>query len=276
MDISIYDNYSGAERGFDFFPVDDTYKSCDSLLAIICLRGRATFKVRIYDFEVRRCNSLVIGPDTPFYIVDHSADFHIDVVRIGRSVYEMAENEFSKLEINRLVFDRPLNFISEKKTRLFHIIHSYLKVLIREEGDKYRDMIIYEYLKIFFYEACHIMESSIQKATMPKRDRSITNTFFKDSEKHFRENRRVEFYAAKIGISPKHLAYTLKKTTGKYPSEWLEDYVLLEAKKILRSTRERIQDISVDLNFATPSHFSRFFKAKTGMTPKDFRNKTIE
>ena len=46
---------------------------------------------------------------------------------------------------------------------------------------------------------------------------------------------------------------------------------MLEAKKMLRNTDESIQTISFDLNFATPSHFSKFFRSKTGMTPKEFR-----
>ena len=89
-------------------------------------------------------------------------------------------------------------------------------------------------------------------------------------------NRKVEYYAGKIGISAKHLAHIIKKTTGKYPSEWMDNYALLESKKLLRSTDESIQAISYDLNFATPSHFSRFFKEKTGMTPKEFRKSISE
>ena len=91
-------------------------------------------------------------------------------------------------------------------------------------------------------------------------------------ESEFKENRQVEDYAAKIGITSKHLAHVIKKTTGKYPSEWMDNYVLLESKRMLRSSDESIQSISYDLNFATPSHFGKFFKTRTGMTPKEFRN----
>ena len=52
----------------------------------------------------------------------------------------------------------------------------------------------------------------------------------------------------------------------------MDNYVLLESKKMLRSSDESIQSISYDLNFATPSHFGKFFKKRTGMPPKEFRN----
>ena len=91
---------------------------------------------------------------------------------------------------------------------------------------------------------------------------------------NFRNNRKVEFFADNIGITAKHLAHVVHNVTGKYPSEWIESYLILESKKLLRKTNESIQTISFDLNFATPSHFAKFFKDKTGMTPKEFRKMT--
>lgn len=272
MNISVYDNYSEAERDFDFFPIDGEYKTTDSLLAIVCLRGTATFRVRLHDFNLKRGNSLIIGPDAPFYILDSSKDFRIDVVRVGNKLLDKASEDFLKINLDRLIYDRPLNILSERKTIMLHIIHSYMKTLSKEHDNKYKEMIMFEYVKIFFLECYHIMEEAIMTSKMVKRDREITNQFFRSAEKNFMTHRRVEFYATEQGITPKHLALVLKKTTGRHPSDWLEDYVILEAKKLLRNSYESIQAISYDLNFSTPSHFGKFFKDRTGMTPKQFRN----
>ena len=277
MDISIYDNYSGALRDFDFFHIDGEYKTCDSLLTIICLRGYATVRLRLRDFRLTRCHSLIIGAGIPFHIVNSSPDFHIDVIRVGESVFDVGSYDtVIKKHLLRLTLDRPMNKISERKTRMFHIIHSYLKVLMREKPDYYRDIIVFEYIKIFLYEAGHILDETTSEMNLTKKERSITNSFFHLIERGFKQNRKVEFYADEIGVSAKHLALVIKKTTGKHPSEWMENYALLEAKKLLKSTDESIQTISYDLNFATPSHFSRFFKAKTGMTPNEFRKHSYQ
>jgi AraC-like DNA-binding protein len=158
---------------------------------------------------------------------------------------------------------------------MFHIIHSYLKVMIKERNDFYRDMIIFEYVKLFLYEACRILDDTYSEGTPKNKERNITNLFFQLVEKGYKENRKVEDYAAKIGITSKHLALVIKKTTGKYPSDWLENYVLLESKRLLRSTDMSIQHISYDLNFSTPSHFGKFFKSQTGITPKKFRDSIV-
>ena len=275
MDISIYDNYSGADRDFNFFHIDGEYKMCDSLLAIICLRGRAKFRIRLRDYEIRRGSYLLIGANDPFYITEKSEDFRIDVVRAGDSIFDLSYDDILKQRLEKLIIQKPTNIINNKKLLMFHIIHSYLKVMIKERHDFYRDMIIFEYIKIFLYEACHILDDTQSEGTPKSKERNITGHFFRLVENGYKENRKVDSYAEKIGISAKHLAYVIKKTTGKYPSEWLENYALLEAKKLLRKTDLSIQEISYDLNFSTPSHFGKFFKNQTGMTPKEFRNRIL-
>lgn len=275
MDISIYDNYSGADRDFNFFHIDGEYKMCDSLLAIICMRGRARFRIRLRDYEIRRGSYLLIGANDPFYIAEKSEDFRIDVVRAGDSIFDLSYDDILKQRLEKLIIQKPTNVINNKKLLMFHIIHSYLKVMIKERNDFYRDMIIFEYIKIFLYEACHIMDDTQSEGTPKSKERNITGRFFHLVENGYKENRKVDSYAEKIGISAKHLAYVIKKTTGKYPSEWLENYVLLEAKKLLRNTDLSIQEISYDLNFSTPSHFGKFFKNQTGVTPKEFRKRIL-
>ena len=272
MDISIYDNYSGADRDFNFFHIDGEYKMCDSLLGILCLKGNATFRIRLRELEVKRGSYLMISANEPFYIAEKSEDFRIDVIRIGDSVFDLSYDNILKKRLEKLIIQMPTNIIDDRKLLMFHIIHSYLKVMIKERNDFYKDMIIFEYIKIFLYEACHILDDTQSEGTPKKKERNITSHFFNLVENKYKENRKVEYYAREIGITAKHLAFIIKKTTGKYPSEWLDNYALLESKRLLRSTDLSIQEISYDLNFATPSHFGKFFKKETGITPKKFRD----
>lgn len=271
MDISIYDNYSGAARDFEFFHLDQKYVECDSMLCLTCLHGTATIMIRLQEYKIKKSDLIVIGPKIPFYIAEKSEDFRIDVIRAGLSIFDFATENFLKIHLDRLTRGCPICTLSGRKLVMFHTIHSYLKVLVKGESNRYSDLIVYEYIKIFFYEICYILDHVHKRSKLAPREREITKNFFINVEKSFRSNRKVEFYADIIGITPKHLAFVISKVTGKYPSEWIEAYLLLESKKLLRKTKESIQTISFDLNFATPSHFSKFFKDKTGQTPKEFR-----
>ena len=55
-------------------------------------------------------------------------------------------------------------------------------------------------------------------------------------------------------------------------SEWIERYVILEAKAMLRSSNLTVQQISDELYFPSQSFFGKYFKKSTGMSPKEFRN----
>ena len=83
----------------------------------------------------------------------------------------------------------------------------------------------------------------------------------------------LDFYAQQLEVSPKHLSRTIKAQTGYTAVEWIEKFVILEAKVLLKSSNLNIQQISDELNFASQSFFGKYFKKITGMSPKEFRNK---
>lgn len=88
---------------------------------------------------------------------------------------------------------------------------------------------------------------------------------------HYKEHREVGFYADKLNMTGKYMTTLVKKASGKPALEWIEDYVILEAKAQLSSTVNTIQQIAYDLNFPTQSLFGRYFKRAVGMSPSDYR-----
>jgi AraC-like DNA-binding protein len=65
----------------------------------------------------------------------------------------------------------------------------------------------------------------------------------------------------------------VKSATGKFAIEWIDDYVMLEAKALLKSTNMTIQQISDELNFPSQSFFGKYFKRREGVSPKEYRGK---
>lgn len=100
----------------------------------------------------------------------------------------------------------------------------------------------------------------------------LVDKFMTLVREHFRRERFLDFYAGKLEVSPKHLSRTIKSLTGSTGAEWIEKYILLEAKIMLRSTNLSVQNIADELNFPSQSTFGKFFKNNTGLSPKDYRN----
>jgi AraC family transcriptional regulator, transcriptional activator of pobA len=95
---------------------------------------------------------------------------------------------------------------------------------------------------------------------------------FKDAlSRHVYEKQKVIEYADMLAVSPNHLNKCVKAATGQSAQDLLNDMILLEAKVLLKQTDMQISEIAYKLSQQNHSDFSRFFKAKTGMTPKEYK-----
>ncbi len=99
----------------------------------------------------------------------------------------------------------------------------------------------------------------------------ITQNFKDALSRHIYEKQKVTEYADLLSVSPNHLNKCVKTTTGQSAQDLLNEMILLEAKVLLKQTDMQISEIAYKLSQQNHSDFSRFFKSKTGMTPKDYK-----
>lgn len=85
------------------------------------------------------------------------------------------------------------------------------------------------------------------------------------------KHRDLEFYADNLCISPKYFSHVVSKVTGCKCLSWIEDFAINKARQLLKSTDLSISQISYELNFAAPSDFCRYFRTRTGISPKSYR-----
>lgn len=83
--------------------------------------------------------------------------------------------------------------------------------------------------------------------------------------------RKVSFYADRLSLSPNWLSNVVKAASGRTVMEWINVAVIQKAKLALNYSDSPIYAIADELNFASESIFSRYFKRETGLTPKEFR-----
>ena len=79
-------------------------------------------------------------------------------------------------------------------------------------------------------------------------------------------------YAALLHVSESYLNEALKKTTGFPVSYWIQDEVIIEAKRLLFYSQLNVKEIAHTLGYEDHTYFSRLFKKATSTTPLDFRS----
>ena len=276
--IGIYDNYSGdIEYNQPVSSIDKFFFS-KTIIIMLCTEGMARFNVRFNDYILSKNSFIVIGAGTPFYYTDKSEDFKVHIIAISDTLFGKLVQGVIRIYFQRLLHAQPLPEIDSIKMKMCCDIHGYLKNFIKEEDNFFKMQIIRNYLNILFYEACNIMlhEPGNNMRNKDRHKEEMASRFIRLVEQNVRSSRKVEYYASMMNITPKYLSVVIKETTGRNASAWIDDYTLAVARHLLRTSGMTIQQISYELGFATPSHFSKFIKDNTGLTPKGIRSRLEE
>jgi AraC family transcriptional regulator, transcriptional activator of pobA len=90
-------------------------------------------------------------------------------------------------------------------------------------------------------------------------------------ETHFRDRWKIADYAVSLGVTHDRLHDTCARTLQRTPLELLHDRLTHEASLRLARSGLSIEALADDLGFRSASHFSRFFKQRSGFTPAAYR-----
>ena len=97
--------------------------------------------------------------------------------------------------------------------------------------------------------------------------------FLQYIEQHFGEDVSLEVLAASANVSKSECLRCFKSTMQSTPYKYLIEYRLSKAAELLKNTDESISNIAECVGFHQISHFGKCFKEKTGLAPRDYRNR---
>ena len=79
------------------------------------------------------------------------------------------------------------------------------------------------------------------------------------------------WYAEQLCITPKYLSEVIKQVSKRTPNEWIDNYVMLEVRVLLKNTTKSIKEITEELNFPNQSFLGKYFKEHMGVSPSEYR-----
>jgi AraC family transcriptional regulator len=88
---------------------------------------------------------------------------------------------------------------------------------------------------------------------------------------HLGENLSLTEIAAQVDMSHYYFCRLFKQSVGMTPHKYLIQQRVEKSKSLLRQRELTIFDIAADCGFANPSHFAKYFRRYTGISPQEFR-----
>ncbi|MCG8579274.1 MAG: AraC family transcriptional regulator [Bacteroidales bacterium] len=107
---------------------------------------------------------------------------------------------------------------------------------------------------------------------------SGSNQLIRDFKKliriKYKSSHKVQHYASELSVSSDYLNRFVKEKTGKSAKDYIQDKLVIEAKRLLLFSDLSSKELAFELGFEEPSHFNSFFKKHSGLSPIAFR-KTV-
>jgi len=245
----------------------------DVITGIICTKGTMKGSVNLKRYTTSAPCFYIVLPDQILEFEEFSQDFEgLFIVMSKKFANNLIEfNLQDKLPLSRSVQDNPWTPLNEEELEAMLYFYKMLQMTIRIKDNPHRIDILKLLIQAFFLGISHQFHKMPDNNKKSKQEVLVEN-FINCVYKNFKQQRGVEFYADKLALTPKYLSKVIKENTGMSANDWIDDYAMLEAKALLKSTKMTIQQISDDLNFPSQSFFGKYFKRHAGVSPKTYRN----
>mgnify|MGYP004447496759 FL=1 len=240
---------------------------------VLVLEGEASVKVNLDEYHLERHSLCTLMPNHILHGYQSPDDFRgIFIVMSNKFAAEVLPDITTALPIIMDFRNSPIITLNEQEGKNVREFYEFVGKKGRTVKGEFSKQEMESLLRAFFFEVLTIYRERFgydqRKRT---RNEETFYNFYHLVEENFQKNRSVQFYADELDISPKHLTSVVKKVTNRTASDWIDDYVILYAKQMLRSSSQPIQSISKELNFPNQSFFGKFFKKHTGKSPSEYR-----
>lgn len=243
------------------------------ILMALCLKGQAKYNIDTKEQTVKAGDLLFISER---HIVDNysaSADFECLCIMVSTEFYhgfvQSVQNVSSLLLFS---MNNPVVALTPSEVQVFSNYFHTIREKITNTGHHYRENLVKALLLAMFYDMSNVIYRVEQQGKKPQmRADALFSQFIRLLEQNFRSIRRVSWYAAQLFITPKYLSEVVKQTSKRTPNEWIDSYVILEARVLLKTTTMSIKEIADELHFPSQSFLGKYFKEHVGVSPSEFR-----
>lgn len=243
-------------------------------MMILCLNGHMRVNLNLNEYKLQRNCIQIVTPGAIAQCVEITPDSRMAIIAFA-TVNNLPEgNPQSVLIMRKFLIDNAMLKLSDREMgEMIGFYHQIRQQLVQPER-LFTHEIINSYIQIFYYSLCQLMSPYIeqQDTQYVSRKKQIFDQFTLLLRQHYTQERSISFYAEKLCITPKYLSQVIYDISGQHARNWIRDYVILEAKALLKCGKYNVQQVSDLLNFANQSFFGSYFKKAVGCSPSAYQD----
>lgn len=194
--------------------------------------------------------------------------FHPDLLHGTNLEKKIKDYSFFDYRVNEALH------MTEEERDLFISLMEQTRREIERKPDAVQDTIIVGYIELMlnfcrrFYNR-QFVTRQLENSDILMRFDSLLRDYFNENLQLSFGLPSVQYFADKLCLSSNYFGDLIKKTTGDTASNYIRQYIVLQAKNKLAGGEDVVQ-VAYDLGFEYSQHFSRMFKKQTGITPSEY------
>ena len=252
----------------------------DALIIGIGIEGEATVAVDLREYRFHKGSLFLFRPQSMIQLMDNDR-FKAHFIIISIDLMKHINIDLKLMMPSLLQFSPcPYLDITEDESQALRNLITLIEHETGSTRSRFAREIICQLVAALLYKVGDILslyqeEHPELAAPLQNRAEEYFRKFMALLNEHYKEQRSVGFYARELCITPKYLTTLIKRISQRSVSEWIDSYVVLEAKMLLKYSNLSIQEIAYNLNFPNQSFFGSYFKRNTGMSPSQYRNADV-
>ena len=247
-----------------------------------CLSGEALFTIDGQKYRFTPGQIIICPTGSNILLLDITSDFSSRLLGISKHIWLAARSSMSPETIQAIECRPHQGGNSELEIEFLNNIFRQIDILnIEASSNDYKieycqQNIILAVNSLLLYTQ-HISKTHkvLTKEPVSGSKDKLFYEFRTLLTNHFRDDRSVQFYADKMGISTRHLNSVCQRASGQNAKEIIDNFTIIELQVNLMYTHKSFQELVNEFHFPDQSYLNRYFKRHTGYSLSEFRTNGV-
>lgn len=277
--FKITDNFNLTEYISPDFAMSSPMRT-DFTILLFCKKGNLAFRLNLREFQMKTHDILIAPANSIGELTSLESGCELFMIAFSTEFYNSFDpvTYTEMLTYEKLLRKQPFVHLEDKAFATIYSYYELMREKLCDDTFPLKEKFLPICLRLLSFELFHQVTKNIEaqeREEKPSRQEQIFNMFLECLNNNYKKERSLTFYANQLCLSPKHMSRCIVSFSGRPATEWIRNYVILEAKVLLRTRKYTIQQICYMLNFPNASFFRKYFKEAVGISPKQYQQNHI-